>query len=63
MGRKSRLSTPEEVAAIRCEIEFLLGKTFRDRDGNERPLELSDILVVAPYNLQVTIAVLLFLPS
>jgi superfamily I DNA and/or RNA helicase len=46
-------SSPEEVAAIRDEIEFLLGKTFRDRDGNERPLELSDILVVAPYNLQV----------
>jgi superfamily I DNA and/or RNA helicase len=28
-------SSPEEVAAIRSKIEFLLGKRFRDRDGNE----------------------------
>jgi uncharacterized protein len=48
----SQLS-PEEVAAIRHEIELFLGKTFRDRNGNERRLELSDILIVAPYNLQV----------
>jgi superfamily I DNA and/or RNA helicase len=46
-------SSPEEVAAIRKEIECLLGKRFRDRNGNERSLELSDILIVAPYNLQV----------
>ena len=46
-------SSPEEVTAIRGEIEFLLGKKYRDRDGKERCLELSDILVVAPYNLQV----------
>jgi len=46
-------SSPEEVAAIRSKIEILLGKRFRDRDGNERRLEPSDILVVAPYNLQV----------
>lgn len=46
-------SSPEEVAAVRLEIERLLGKKFRDRDGNERRLELNDILVVAPYNLQV----------
>lgn len=43
----------EEVAAVRTEIEFLLGKKFRDRNGNERNLGLSDILVVAPYNIQV----------
>jgi superfamily I DNA and/or RNA helicase len=46
-------SSSEEVATIRNKIEFLLGKRFRDRDGNERCFELSDILVVAPYNLQV----------
>src|SRR5258708_12098305 len=45
-------TSPEEVAAIRCEIEFLIGKTFRDRDGIKRALGLSDILVVAPYTLQ-----------
>jgi uncharacterized protein len=46
-------SSLEEVAAVRSEIEALLGKRFRDRDGNERNLGLSDILVVAPYNIQV----------
>jgi predicted RecB family nuclease len=46
-------SSLEEVAAIRREIGLLLGKTFRDRGGYERQIELSDILVVAPYNLQV----------
>ena len=46
-------SSPEEVTAIRHEIELFLGKTFRDRNGNHRHLELSDILIVAPYNLQV----------
>ena len=47
-------SSPQEAAAIRSEIELLLGMKFRDRDGHERHLELSDILVVAPYNLQVS---------
>lgn len=46
-------SSLEEVAAIRSEIEPRLGKKVRDRDGNERNLGLSDILVVAPYNIQV----------
>ncbi|MGE9010684.1 TM0106 family RecB-like putative nuclease [Leptospira interrogans] len=55
-------SSPEEVAAIRHEIEFLLGKKFRDRDGSERYLELRDILIVAPYNLQVN-ALKVGLPS
>src|SRR5258705_8080260 len=38
---------------MRRQITSLLGKRFRDRDGNEKHLQLSDILVVAPYNLQV----------
>jgi hypothetical protein len=46
-------SSIEEVAAIRNEIGNLVGKTFCDRTGNQRKLELSDILVVAPYNVQV----------
>jgi hypothetical protein len=46
-------SSPEEVTVIGHEIELLLGKTFRDREGNVRRLELGDILIVAPYNLQV----------
>lgn len=43
----------EEVTAIRDEIDRLLGRRFRDRNGNERFLDLTDILVVAPFNLQV----------
>jgi uncharacterized protein len=34
-------------------IQTLLGKRFRDRDGKERRIGLGDILVVAPYNLQL----------
>lgn len=46
-------SSLEEVAAIRDKIELLLGLRFRDRNGFERSIGLSDILIVAPYNLQV----------
>jgi predicted RecB family nuclease len=46
-------SSVEEVEAIRENIQKLLGRKFRDRDGKERCIELDDILVVAPYNLQV----------
>jgi uncharacterized protein len=41
-------SSQDEVVEIRRQITSLLGKRFRDRDGKERRLELSDILVVAP---------------
>jgi superfamily I DNA and/or RNA helicase len=46
-------SSPEEIGAIRTELERLLQCKFRDRAGNERRLSLDDILIVAPYNLQV----------
>lgn len=46
-------SSPEEVVAILERFQMLLGKGFRDRDGKERRIGLGDILVVAPYNLQV----------
>lgn len=46
-------SSREEVAAIRTELQRLLGCTFRDRAGRVRKLGLDDILIVAPYNLQV----------
>ena len=29
------------------------GATWIDRNGNERPIEISDILIIAPYNAQV----------
>ena len=34
-------------------IESLLGQRYVDRAGNEAPLGLENILVVAPYNMQV----------
>lgn len=46
-------SAPEEVAAIAAEIDALLGSSYTDRDGSSRKVDLTDILVVAPYNAQV----------
>jgi uncharacterized protein len=45
----------EEVDAIVKLVEDLLrgGVAWRDRGGEQRPLELKDILVIAPYNAQV----------
>jgi len=34
-------------------VNELLGRTLIDKKGNTKQLELSDILFVAPYNLQV----------
>jgi uncharacterized protein len=47
--------SPEEVQAISQLItELLEGKpTWTDRDGKTAPLQNSEILVVAPYNVQV----------
>jgi uncharacterized protein len=52
-GNTSR--APEEVEVIRGLFEQLLRpeSTFRARDGVERRLQLSDVLVVATYNAQV----------
>ena len=44
----------EEAGAIADEIRRLLATgTFTDRNGTRRPLTPADILVVAPYNMQV----------
>jgi uncharacterized protein len=46
--------SPEEAEAIAHEVDLLLsGGTVTARDGVTRPLLPSDILVVAPYNMQV----------
>lgn len=45
--------SPEEAAAVADSVQALLGRSWTDRRGVERPLTLDDILVVAPYNLQV----------
>jgi len=46
-------SSDEEAGAIAAAVEGLLGTPFTDEHGVTRPLEPSDILVVAPYNAQV----------
>ena len=44
---------PEEIDAIRQTVERLLAGTWTDRDGHTRPVRRTDIIVVAPYNVQV----------
>lgn len=46
-------ASPEEAEAVRIEIEGLVGRAYSDASGQIRPLEYTDILVVAPYNAQV----------
>lgn len=44
----------EEANRVRDEIRMLLdGGTFTDSDGRKRPLAMSDVMVVTPYNAQV----------
>jgi uncharacterized protein len=43
----------EEVARVKAIYHELLGRPYRDKDGNERPLGLNDFLFIAPYNAQV----------
>ena len=45
----------EEVEVVTKLVADLLrgGAAWRDREGEQRPLELNDILVIAPYNAQV----------
>ena len=50
-NRTSSEEEADEVAAIHRQ---LLRQTFTDRDGRRRPVRLDDVLVVAPYNAQVS---------
>ncbi|HET9694968.1 MAG TPA: TM0106 family RecB-like putative nuclease [Steroidobacteraceae bacterium] len=50
----NRARSAEEVAAIGGLVDHLLSRCrWRDRNDEVRPLEVGDILVVAPYNAQV----------
>ncbi len=44
---------PEEAAWVIDAIASLIGRPWVDALGRERPIELADMLVVAPYNAQV----------
>ena len=46
-------SSDEECDAIVAIVEELLGRRVVDRDGVERAMTPEDILIVAPFNLQV----------
>ncbi|OBK54092.1 TM0106 family RecB-like putative nuclease [Mycobacterium sp. 1081908.1] len=46
--------SPEEVDAIAAHVKRLLGRAWTDEHGT-RPLAASDVLVLAPYNAQVTL--------
>ena len=43
----------EEGKILESRYLELLGQTFRDKDGRTRPIDMQDILVVTPYNVQV----------
>jgi superfamily I DNA and/or RNA helicase len=51
VGRSN--ASPEEVAVVAATVRDLVGRAWRDRDGNLEPLRPRDLLVVAPYNAQV----------
>ena len=48
-------SSPEEAQALSTLVEDILESnvTWVDRDGQERPIALGDILIITPYNAQV----------
>jgi uncharacterized protein len=43
----------EEVARVKAIYDELIGRSYRDKDGKNRPLALNDFLFIAPYNAQV----------
>ncbi|HVA86160.1 MAG TPA: TM0106 family RecB-like putative nuclease [Candidatus Saccharimonadales bacterium] len=45
--------SPAEAAVVARTIAALLGRPWTDRQGRTRPMEIEDVIVVAPYNAQV----------
>lgn len=45
----------EEAAAVREIVESLLGQRYQDGEGGEHAFTLDNVLVVAPYNMQVNL--------
>jgi superfamily I DNA and/or RNA helicase len=45
----------EEATVVRDIYQSLLGQRYVDRKGKEHPVSLQNILVVAPYNMQVNL--------
>jgi uncharacterized protein len=53
--RGNQSSSPEEADRVQQLVRTLLERPswWRDRNGEERPIGLDDILIIAPYNAQV----------
>jgi uncharacterized protein len=49
----NKLGSDEEVAAVRTCLDSLIGREWVDFDGVASPITLNDVVVVAPYNVQV----------
>jgi uncharacterized protein len=47
--------SPEEATIVVDTIASLIGSTWTDVEGVQRPLDVSDFIVVAPYNDQVNL--------
>lgn len=45
----------EEAGIVLVLYQSLLAQSYRDRDGQEHPMTADNILVVAPYNMQVNL--------
>jgi len=45
----------EEADLVKNLVVSLIGQRYQDKNGNEHPLTLDNILVVAPYNMQVNL--------
>ncbi len=46
-------SSPEEAAVVAGLVRELLGREWQDKQGVSRPLDVTDVLVVTPYNAQI----------
>jgi AAA domain len=46
-------ASPEEAREVARLAEQLTGRTWRDKDGAERSMKPTDILIVTPYNAQI----------
>ena len=49
----NRSASEQEAVAVSRLVARLIGRSWVDRNGTERPLTATDILVVAPYNAHV----------
>ncbi len=46
-------ASPEEAREVARLTEQLTGRTWRDKNGTERSMEPTDILIITPYNAQI----------